>query len=161
VHMRRPLALWRELGPAGFMVLQLVVGGNVLAALVFPAFLALVGIRLAAGVPVFDTGIAGLHMLAVVGGLSVTMLSAVLGLARRRLLSSAWVVTLMPLHWMLLSLAAWRSLVQLLVDPYRWEKTEHGLARSSRLAQQNASGTSRREARNTFVGRPPPHRRRA
>jgi hypothetical protein len=34
----------------------------------------------------------------------------------------------------LLSLAAWRALFQLLRDPYRWEKTEHGLARTSRLA---------------------------
>ncbi len=41
---------------------------------------------------------------------------------------------LMPIYWLLLSLAAWRALFQLLLDPYRWEKTEHGLARTSRLA---------------------------
>jgi glycosyltransferase XagB len=34
----------------------------------------------------------------------------------------------------LLSLAAWRALFQLIVAPYTWEKTEHGLAKSSRLA---------------------------
>jgi hypothetical protein len=44
------------------------------------------------------------------------------------------VLLLMPLHWLLLSLAAWRALVQLVVAPYAWEKTEHGLAKSSRLA---------------------------
>jgi hypothetical protein len=26
------------------------------------------------------------------------------------------------------SLAAWRALVELVVDPFRWNKTEHGLA---------------------------------
>jgi hypothetical protein len=39
-----------------------------------------------------------------------------------------------PLHWLLLSLAAWRGLYQLVVSPYAWEKTEHGLAKNSRLA---------------------------
>ena len=41
---------------------------------------------------------------------------------------------LTPLHWLLLSLAAWRALYQLVAAPYVWEKTEHGLAKSSRLA---------------------------
>jgi hypothetical protein len=34
----------------------------------------------------------------------------------------------------MLSLAAWRALFQLIFAPYVWEKTEHGLAKSSRLA---------------------------
>jgi len=34
------------------------------------------------------------------------------------LLSTAWVLTLTPLHWLLLSLAAWRALYQLAVVPY-------------------------------------------
>jgi len=38
-----------------------------------------------------------------------------------------------------LSLAAWRALVQLIRDPYRWEKTEHGLAKSSRRTQPAAA----------------------
>jgi hypothetical protein len=52
---------------------------------------------------------------------------------RRGLLSTAWVMLLTPLHWLLLTLAAWRALYQLIVAPYAWEKTEHGLAKSSRL----------------------------
>ena len=40
----------------------------------------------------------------------------------------------MPLHWLLLSVAAWRALYQLLFNPFHWEKTAHGLARTSRLA---------------------------
>ena len=50
------------------------------------------------------------------------------------MLNCAWALLLMPVYWLLLSLAAWRALFQLLRDPYRWEKTEHGLARTSRLA---------------------------
>jgi hypothetical protein len=46
---------------------------------------------------------------------------------------------------MLLSLAAWRALIQLVVAPYRWEKTEHGLAQSSRLANRSSQAQSNLE----------------
>jgi glycosyltransferase XagB len=55
-----------------------------------------------------------------------------IGLSRRRLSRTGWILLLTPLHWLLLSCAAWRALYQLLVAPYEWEKTEHGLARHSR-----------------------------
>ena len=48
VHMRSPRALLAELGPAGFAAFQLVVGGNVLAALIHPIFLVAVAYALAA-----------------------------------------------------------------------------------------------------------------
>jgi hypothetical protein len=38
----------------------------------------------------------------------------------------------LPAYWLLSSLAAYRALVQLAAVPHLWEKTEHGLARSSR-----------------------------
>jgi len=36
---------------------------------------------------------------------------------------------LMPLYWILMSLASIRALLQLLVSPFVWEKTVHGLDR--------------------------------
>lgn len=57
-----------------------------------------------------------------------------LGLSRRGLLSTSWALILTPAHWLLLSLAAWRAVYQLVVAPYAWEKTAHGLAKSSRRA---------------------------
>ena len=50
-----------------------------------------------------------------------------------------WVLLLMPLHWLLLSVAAWRALYQLLFNPFHWEKTAHGLPRTSRLASAPVS----------------------
>jgi hypothetical protein len=38
----------------------------------------------------------------------------------------------MPLYFLLVSLAAWCGLVELIRAPNRWNKTEHGLARTSR-----------------------------
>jgi hypothetical protein len=73
---------------------------------------------------------------ALVAGYLTSAALGLIGLKRRRLLRHGWVLVLMPLHWLLLSVAAWRALWQLVRDPYRWEKTAHGLARTSRLAAQ-------------------------
>jgi hypothetical protein len=136
--MRAPRRLLRDLGPAGFVVFHLLVGGSVFAALMHPFFLLTLLYEIAGA----QTGSAAAAKLAslhgatlLIGYLASTML-ALIGLAHRRLLQSAWVLLLMPLYWLLLSVAAWRALHQLLHDPYRWEKTEHGLARSSRMRHE-------------------------
>jgi hypothetical protein len=93
----------------------------------------------ASGAPMWRGESAAVTILAAVYGMSVVigyLTSAFLGwlgLLRRGLLPLAWVLLLTPVHWLLLSLAAWRALYQLVAAPYVWEKTEHGLARSSRL----------------------------
>jgi cellulose synthase/poly-beta-1,6-N-acetylglucosamine synthase-like glycosyltransferase len=145
VHMRSPLRLLRELGPAGFASFQLVVGGNALAALVHPLYLASILLALALGWPMFKTGDLAATVFfyfciaAVAAGYLVSMVLSILGLARRGQLAAAWALVLLPIHWMLLSAAAWRALYQLMREPSRWEKTEHGLGRSSRLAQMNSA----------------------
>jgi len=133
VHMRAPRRLLRELGLPGFLAFQLVVGGNVLAALVHPLFLLLL-LRtvLLNGGSLPLTALAALYGVTAAAGYLVSALLGFFGLKRRGLIGNAWVLLLMPLHWLLLSLAAWRALYQLLVSPYSWEKTEHGLARHSR-----------------------------
>lgn len=143
VHMREPTALTRQLGSTGCAAFHLLVGGNVLAALVHPLFVAALiaavfgsdgawsgnGLSLMLGMIYAATAIFGYLSSAAIGWL---------GLSRRGLLSSAWVLLLTPLHWTLLSVAAWRALYQLFAAPFAWEKTEHGLARSSHRAATKA-----------------------
>jgi cellulose synthase/poly-beta-1,6-N-acetylglucosamine synthase-like glycosyltransferase len=137
VHMRSPRTTLRELGPAGFVTLQLVVGGTVLAALVHPLFAAVLIAKLATeGLPRLadsaEVTLVALFGGTFVAGYAASVLLGLVGLARRRLLSVAPVLLLMPLHWLLLAAAAWRALIKLFRDPYRWDKTEHGLAKTSR-----------------------------
>ncbi|NVO14291.1 MAG: glycosyltransferase [Rhodoplanes sp.] len=155
VHMRAPRRTLRELGPAGFVTLQLVVGGTVLAALVHPLFAAVLIAKLAtAGWPRLSDGAeAALVTLfggTCVAGYAASVLLGLVGLARRRLLSVAPVLLLMPLHWLLLAAAAWRALIKLFRDPYRWDKTEHGLARTSRTTtwRQRDAGSGMRGVRS-------------
>jgi cellulose synthase/poly-beta-1,6-N-acetylglucosamine synthase-like glycosyltransferase len=146
VHMRHPVSLIRDLGFSGFIVFQLVVGGTVLAALIHALFAGALIWQLASNASIAGNGdlsrilIAGLHGTTLVAGYVISGLLAFIGLARRGLLNCAWSLLLMPLYWVLLSIAAWRALLQLILDPYHWEKTQHGLARTSRLATfQNSS----------------------
>jgi glycosyltransferase XagB len=145
VHMRQPLRLAHALGFAGFATFQLVVGGTVLAALVHPLFIAMLLYGAFAGRILPDAeDLAAMLFFSLFGvtaavGYLTSAVLALIGLARRRLLASAFVLVLMPLHWLLLSLAAWRALYQLVRDPYRWEKTAHGLARTSRLAAEGGA----------------------
>ncbi|GAA3842658.1 glycosyltransferase [[Pseudomonas] carboxydohydrogena] len=144
VHMRSPLRLIRQSGLAGFFTLNLLVGGNVLTALAYPmligACLLEIGLTAAGStaIEMFADPFAGLHLATIAAGCLSTVVVCLIGLTRRRLLHHAWVLLLTPLYWACLSVAAWRALIQLFRDPYRWEKTEHGLARHSRLAAHSA-----------------------
>jgi cellulose synthase/poly-beta-1,6-N-acetylglucosamine synthase-like glycosyltransferase len=137
VHMRQPRRLVRELRPLGTIAFQLFLACNVLAALVHPLFMAGLCYLLLVQPPLRAVGAMGdavpVFAAALVSGYVSTMALDLVGLRRRGLLAHAWVLVLTPLHWFLLSLAAWRALFQLISDPQRWEKTEHGLAKSSRL----------------------------
>jgi glycosyltransferase XagB len=150
VHMRHPRRLFRELGVAGAVAFQIFLAANVLAALIHPLFMAGFGYTLFAlpqpwakslldhAAPIFLTGL--------LSGYASTILLDIIGLQRRDLLAHAWVLVLTPLHWLLLSLAAWRAVFQLINDPQGWEKTEHGLAKTSRVVRSNPAESKRLRA---------------
>ena len=163
VHMRHPLRLARQLGVGGFLTFQLVVGGTVLSALVHPLFIAMFAYAVATnrvfpvGADVASAVLAGLCGSALTAGYLTSAMLGLIGLKRRGLLRHGYVLLLMPLHWLLLSIAAWRALWQLIGDPFRWEKTAHGLAHTSRLAEQAAVARTI-VLRNSGAARPRPPR---
>jgi glycosyltransferase XagB len=142
VHMRSPRRLMADLGVAGFLSFQLVVGGSVLAALIHPLVLAgflyayLNDLSLFGRDGPLVTTLAWIYGGALAAGYLTSIFLGLRGLQRRGLMRVGWCLVAVPLHWLLLSAAAWRALYQMLRDPQRWEKTEHGLARSSRRAKQ-------------------------
>jgi cellulose synthase/poly-beta-1,6-N-acetylglucosamine synthase-like glycosyltransferase len=155
VHMREPLRLRRDIGSAAFITVQLMVGGNVLAALVHPVLLLGLFWQFLSGELVLSaTGTSTLFALTLFAGYMASALLCLVGLFRRGLMAHAWVLLGMPLHWLMLSWAAWRALYQLVRDPYRWEKTEHGLARTSRQAPRRPVDAIIAEILRPAVARP-------
>lgn len=153
VHMREPRRLWREAGPRGFMTLNLLVGGNVLTALVCPVLvIELAGYFLSVSTAIdpgrFFTGtLAPLHIVTLAAGILSTVLVGLMGLARRGRLRTGWILLATPLYWGCLSIAAWRALWQLWRDPWHWEKTEHAVTQAQPSAAQRRPNTQRRSHR--------------
>jgi cellulose synthase/poly-beta-1,6-N-acetylglucosamine synthase-like glycosyltransferase len=135
VHMRSPLLLLRQLGWRGFVAFQLLIGGSVLAALVHPVFALLLVSDAALGsllVPAdsfAQWADKSLVFVTLMSGYVASGLLALVGMRRRGLLSSAWVLLFIPIYWLLLSAAAWRAVWHLLTAPHQWEKTAHGVVR--------------------------------
>jgi cellulose synthase/poly-beta-1,6-N-acetylglucosamine synthase-like glycosyltransferase len=157
VHIRRPYRLWRELGTAGTIAFQIFLAANVLAALIHLFFMVgLCYLLLAQPTPLTDVllqNTTSIFFASLVSGYASTVLLDVIGLRRRGLLRNAWVLIWTPLHWFLLSLAAWRAFFQLLYAPQRWEKTEHGLARTSRRAKSRSTRTRVRPRQKVHAGK--------
>jgi cellulose synthase/poly-beta-1,6-N-acetylglucosamine synthase-like glycosyltransferase len=136
VHMRRPARLWRELGPGGFTSFQLVIGGTALTMLLNPLYWGLTSAwaLTQAGVireifpgPIYFAGAFNLLF----GNFAFTYLNAA-GSYRRGYSELVKYSLLSPLYWALMSIAAWKGVLQLLTRPSYWEKTVHGLAEAVR-----------------------------
>ena len=155
VHMRRPRALWRELGPRGFAGFHLIIGGTVLAALVHPWVYVLAVFELASGgflgppsslVALPFWVVAWFVLVTGYAGAMALGLAAVRKRGYRELVRQ---VPLMPLYWLLVSAAAYRALWPFVTDRFAWEKTEHGLAPPKAAAvNPPAAGVPRLRAHN-------------
>jgi ABC-type sugar transport system permease subunit len=64
-----------------------------------------------------------------VTGYVAAMGLALLAVRRRKLFGLSRQVLLMPLYWLLISVAAYRAVWQFATAPFKWEKTEHGRSR--------------------------------
>ena len=158
VHMRRPIQLMHELTVPGAVAFQLLFAGSLLAVLIHPFFMVLLCYALIAQSPpqaiAAMGGDAPLFIATLVAGYASTIAVDLVGLRRRGLLRHAWVLLLTPLHWFMLSLAAWRAAFQLVRDPQRWEKTEHGLAKHSHAAEAKRRRTASKNQRPAAESKP-------
>jgi cellulose synthase/poly-beta-1,6-N-acetylglucosamine synthase-like glycosyltransferase len=132
VHTRRPLRLIRHAGPLGFLGFVFFIGGTVLTGLLNPIFWALYLGWLVASIGSFDMlfppillFLALFNLLAGNGAfIYLTMLAPI---HRRGLELIPYSLTVFG-YWVLMSIAAYKALYQLLRDPFFWEKTHHGVS---------------------------------
>jgi len=135
VHNRKPLKLARQLGWKNTAIFHLFLTAIVISALIHPAFLYFSIVQLAHISMTIDSGydfaFIMMSVFNLVGGYTTygLMAFAVLQSTDNAKLAK-WLLSL-PFYWLLISLAAWRALLHLLINPHNWEKTPHGLALST------------------------------
>ncbi len=136
-HSRRPLFCLRRLGPVGFVGALTMTFGTVVSALFYPVLALGAVAALADGAlsrigPPLDALGWGVGLVTFAAGAVAMLVPPAEALRRRRWWGLLPFVPLMPLYYVLVSVAAWRALVELVHRPFRWNKTDHGLARTSR-----------------------------
>jgi cellulose synthase/poly-beta-1,6-N-acetylglucosamine synthase-like glycosyltransferase len=129
VHLREPFSVRSTIGVRGMVGLIGLIAGTPLTFLACPlvwgfwvwSFL---------GLPVGSLHLHGwVHTAAlanlIIGNGSMVVMAAIAMWRRDRRLAAF--ALLMPLYWLLHSLAAWRAAWQVVFSPHRWEKTPHGI----------------------------------
>ena len=131
VHLRQPRRLWHELGARGFVGFNVLLVGVILSALIHPMIYAYAVCKLHTGelalwppdgwpAVIWWTGVANLALSYAVG-MALTVVAA----KRRHGPRLAAGAVLLPVYWMMISVAAYRALIDLAVRPFHWRKTDH------------------------------------
>lgn len=130
VHMRHPIQLLRQTGPAGFMSFNLTMG-SALVLLLNPIFWILTTTYLltqwAFVEAIYPPIVFYAASLMLFVGNFVFIYLNVAGSLQRGEFGLTRTAVLSPLYWGLMSFAAWKGFIQLFTNPFYWEKTEHGL----------------------------------
>lgn len=132
-HMRNPRRLWQDIGPKRFLGIQLLVLGSVCHALFAPLlwsfWISFFGLPhpLAQAMNPLVFGVLG----------AAFVLSEFLGMAfglaglllARQKINPLWLLTMAPYN-ALATLAAWKAAYEMILRPFWWDKTRHGLSQT-------------------------------
>ena len=148
VHTRRPVHLFRTIGPAGVFGFVAFIGGTFLSGLLNPIFWATFLAWLVLGSDVvgeaFPPVILYLALLNLLAGNGLLIYLTMVAPFRRRWSDLApWGLTVVG-YWVLMTIASYKALGQLVFNPFYWEKTQHGL--SKHTASELAKADVRSEA---------------
>jgi len=130
VAMRRPFAVLRRLGVSRALSSALMVAGTALCLLINPIYWVLTllwllfrweGVSVFFPFPVILWG-----LLCLFAGNFIFIYAALLAAFRRGYYDLVKYALLSPFYWMLMSIGAWKGVLQLIFKPSYWEKTKHG-----------------------------------
>ena len=137
VHNRKPMLFLEDIGWRGFVGFQIYVGSMILSAPLHCGFLvALVLRQLLPGEAPLDMWdvIGSLIVVIGYGGPLALVVAGLVRLDEERLLPAQ---LLLPLYWVLHSVAALLAVRELLTRPYFWAKTTHGQSRMARRIDED------------------------
>ncbi|MDQ6949149.1 MAG: glycosyltransferase [Actinomycetota bacterium] len=132
IHTRHPVQMRRAVGWRAFAAFHVFFAGAVAVPLINPIYWTMTLlwyvdhphiITLLFPTPIFYVGTVALFA----GNLAFALTHVGGAIVRGNYQDVKWAL-LSPIYWLLISIAAWRGVVQLLHKPHYWEKTEHGFS---------------------------------
>lgn len=148
VHMREPAKFYRQIGFRGMLGYLAMIMGTPLLPLLNPIFWGMMVVWLIfqpAWVQMFFPGpIYYISVIQLVLGNFIFMYMNIVGtyyvirdcaIKKNQPFSYGLIRSglMTPLYWVLMSVAAYKALIQLIVKPHYWEKTNHGLVEQSNV----------------------------
>ncbi len=132
VHMRHPMQLYRELGAAGFWIMQCMTVGVFLTALLHPLFLLLSLMQLATSMTGSTLDITNLTIINILslfvfgGGYICSILLGAFSTKQRFGKINWFCLLTIPIYWLCAWPAALLALYDFVAKPHHWRKTAHG-----------------------------------
>ena len=136
VHMHNPWRLWRVLGTRGFVGFQLFIGGTLLTNLanipLWIVFFISYFLNTTETNFLFQGNLLFIAQLNFFIGSLMMIFLNILGVARRNRRNIRFILFAItaPIYWLLMSIASYRALYQLIFEPSHWEKTQHGVSKT-------------------------------
>ncbi|MBI5919800.1 MAG: glycosyltransferase [Nitrosomonadales bacterium] len=132
VHMRAPIELYRSIGSVGFWGFQFFFLGAFFSYLVAPFLYGTFVIWILGGAELLDPLFPPLVLLIslfnlTLGNGSLVYMLMVGAFKRQNYMLIPYALTV-PYYWLLMSIAAYKALSQLIFNPFYWEKTTHGIS---------------------------------
>ncbi|WCT11649.1 glycosyltransferase family 2 protein [Mucilaginibacter jinjuensis] len=133
VHMRNPVALWRKIGWKGFLGFNFFIGATPITFLLYPfllsVFIAYLVFDLRTIRLLFPDWVLFISIFNLLIGNILMIYVNMMAVFKRRYYELILFAIANPVYWLMHSIAAYKGLYQLIVKPFYWEKTNHGLSK--------------------------------
>jgi len=133
VHMRNPAALIKKIGWKGFLGFSFFVGATPLTFLIYPflliIFICYLFLDLSTIRTFFPDWVLFMSIFNLMVGNLLMIYVNMMAVFKRRFYELILFAIANPVYWLMHSVAAFMGLYQLVVKPFYWEKTNHGLSK--------------------------------
>ncbi len=133
VHMRDPVALWKKIGWKGFWGFNFFIGATPITFLVYPLLLAIflcyVIFDMSSIRSFFPDWVLFMSIFNLMVGNILMIYVNMMAVFKRRYYELILFAIANPIYWLMHSISAYKGLYQLVVKPFYWEKTNHGLSK--------------------------------
>ncbi|MBL4678284.1 MAG: glycosyltransferase [Mucilaginibacter sp.] len=133
VHMRDPANLIREIGWKGFLGFNFFIGATPITFLVYPLllliFICYVVFDLSSIRSLFPDWVLFMSIFNLMVGNILMIYINMIAVFKRRFYELILFAIANPIYWLMHSISAYKGLYQLIVKPFYWEKTNHGLSK--------------------------------